>query len=405
MKFIYFGNGNYNSEQDIGKKIIQHINTLDNYDIIIYGGNYKTLKLINKENNQENNIGSFLNTINTLDNKKNNLILFGDYDLSSTNIFQTEIDFYKKSNDKFKIFNNVTNNFIIDNFIIIIFDSTLLLFPNLGELVVNTIYQNLFDDFSKNENIDKNKTIKDLIDYQFESILKVIKKNSNKKNIIFITQNALFTGNQELILFFKWLSDFYLFLNSYKIYWLCSNLSIFESGTINISNEKTNILNITQYIVGTGGGEQINSNNTKQNYLKSLSVESEYTSLTEKINISYTVIKSSNIFGYLEFEEDLKKFNFKNIDEQENNLSDTEINFNFNEKKDNNRSNIFAKKSKYSREYKNIFKNIEITGISDNLNNISINTQETDNDDPYKARYHKYKAKLLELRKNKKNKN
>ena len=81
---------------------------------------------------------------------------------------------------------------------------------------------------------------------------------SNKKNIIFITQNALFTRTQnyELTLFFKWISDFYLFINSCNIYWLCSNPCVFESGIINISNDNTNILNITQYIIGTGGSEQ-----------------------------------------------------------------------------------------------------------------------------------------------------
>ena len=61
---------------------------------------------------------------------------------------------------------------------------------------------------------------------------------------------------------------------------------------------------------------------------------------------------------------------------------------------------------------KNIFKNIEmiddsLNNIDDSLNNINdsqIKTQTTDSDDPYKQRYLKYKAKLFELRNNKKNK-
>lgn len=407
MNIIFFGNSDYVTDSNNLNRIIENINLKDDYNVVIYGGNYFFKSIENNLKKKENNISTFLQTINKLSSDKNNLLLFGNYDLSNTTIFQTEIDFYKKSNNKFKIFNNVTKDFIIGNSIIIIFDSNLLLFSNLNELVANTIYQNLFDEFSKNENINKDKTIKDLIDYQFESILNVIKKNSNKKNIIFITQNALTVGNQntnesnELTLFFKWVSDFYLFINSYNISWLCSNPCIFESGIIDINNDSGSILKINQYIIGTGGNEQINSNNTNKNYLKSLSVESEYTNLTEKLNISYNVIKSINAFGYLTFQEDLLKFNFVNINEQDENLSDTEINFNFDEKKDNNKINKLSKNSKYTKEYKKIFKNIEITEISDDLNN-SIRTEETEANDPYKFRYLKYKAKLFELRKNKK---
>lgn len=424
MNIIFFGNSDYITNSNNLNRIIENINQKNEYNIVIYGGNYLSKSneddMKKKESNKsQNNITSFLQIINKLSANKNNLVLFGNYDLSNTTIFQTEIDFYKKSNNKFKIFNNVTKDFIIGNSVIVVFDSNLLLFPNLNELVVNTIYQNLFDEFSKNENKNKDKTIGDLIDYQFESILGVIKKNSNKKNIIFITQNALINGGQntntnepnELTLFFKWVSDFYLFMNSYNISWLCSNPCVFESGTININNESGNILNITQYIIGTGGNEQINLNNTNKNYSKSLSVESEYTNLTEKLNISYNITKSINAFGYLTFQEDLVKFNFINIDEQDKNLdenlSDTEINFNFDEKKDNNKINKLSKNSKYSKEYKKIFKNIEITEISDDLNN-SFRTKEieteTEANDPYKFRYLKYKAKLFELRKNK-NKN
>lgn len=406
MNFIFFGNGEYMSKSNNLDKIIENINGKDEYSMVIYGGNYlsksdEDITHKNDINTSKNNISKFLESINKLSSKKNNLILFGDYDLSNTIIFQTEIDFYKKSNDKFKIFNNVTKDFVIDDSIIIIFDSNILLYQNINELVANTIYQNLFDDFAQNVNSNKDKTIKDLIDYQFESILKVIKKNSGKKNIFFITQNALVDGNQDLTLFFKWISDFYLFMNNFNIFWLCSNPSVYESGTINVNNDSGKILNLTQYIVGIKENDKINSNNTNQTYSKKLSIESEYTNLTEQLTISYTILKTTNKCGYLVFKEDSKKFDFINIDDQEDNLSDTEINFNFDEKKDN-KIKMLSKNSKYSKEYKKIFKNIEITEISNGSINSSMKTEETEQDDPYKFRYLKYKAKLFELRNNKK---
>ena len=128
MNFIFFGNGEYTSKSNNLDKIIKNINGKDEYSMVIYGGNYlsksdEDITHKNDINTSKNNISKFLESINKLSSKKKNLILFGDYDLSNTIIFQTEIDFYKKSNNKFIIFNNVTKDFVIDDSIIIIFDS------------------------------------------------------------------------------------------------------------------------------------------------------------------------------------------------------------------------------------------------------------------------------------------
>ena len=433
MKFIYFGNGQYKSDSNNLGEIIQHINANNDYDIVIYGGNYKNIQL----NNKENNINMFLDTINTLNDKKTNLIMFGDYDLSDKIIFGTEIDFYKNTK-KFQIFNDLIsgdekkNNFVIDNTLIIMFDSNLLLISNPNEiLVTGTIYENLFDNFSKNINKEKNKKIKDLINYQFDCILSIINNNPNVKNIIFITQNPLFIANSKynLIQFFEWISDINSKLKYFNLYWLCSNSSNFESGIINISNNESQLLTISQYIVGISGNistsstdnDNENENNINKNNEKNITLTSKLTNKTQELKISYIINKISKNFGYLTLQKNIFgiNFDFIEINNQNDNISDTENDFNidFNidlivEKKDESNNNSTStksksKNSKYLKQYENIISNIELSEISSTNEIISdnINSELTDTNDPYKARYLKYKAKLFEFRKNKKNKN
>lgn len=415
MKFIYFGNGQYKSDSNNLGEIIQHINNTNDYDIVIYGGNY----LVGQINNKDNIINMFLDTINTLTDKKTNLIMFGNYDLSDKSIFSTEINFYKKTN-KFQIFNDLItgdkkkNNFIIDKTLIIMFDTNLLLISNPNEVLVSgTIYENLFDNFSKNENYKKDKKIKDLIDYQFDSISSIINNNPNIRNIIFITQNPLFTtnSNYNLIEFFNWISDIYSKLKLVKLYWLCSNSSNYESGIIKISNNESEILTISQYIVGISGNISISStditNKLNENNVKNITVISKFTGTIQELKISYKIDKMTNNLGYLALQKiDTSNINFDfiEVNNKNDNISDTEINFNIDlivEKQDKS-IELKSKNSKYSKQYENIIKNVEISEISGILTSDNIDSELTDSDDPYKARYLKYKAKLLELRKNKK---
>ena len=430
MKFIYFGNGQYKSDSNNLGEIIKDINSNNNYEIVIYGGNYKSDQL----SNTTNNINMFLDSINTLSDKKTNLIMFGDYDLSDKSIFSTEINFYKKTT-KFQIFNDLLsldkkkNNFVIDDTLIIMFDSNLLLIPNPTELlVIGTIYENLFDNFSKNFNKEKNKKIKDLIDYQFDSILTIINNNPNAKNIIFITQNPLFCTNSKynLLEFYKWITDVYSKLNYFNVYWLCSNSSNFESGIINITNNSTLILTVSQYIVGVNGNistststsNMDNGTNTKEAYVNNITVTSELTDKTQELNLSYQIKKMSNNLGYLTMQKNIFgiTFNFIEINNQSDNMSDSEINFNIDlivDKKDNSlitntskNTELKLKNIKYLKKYENIIKNVELSEISNEFSDENLNSEVelSDSDDPYKARYLKYKSKLFELRKNKKQK-
>jgi hypothetical protein len=438
MKLIYFGNGEYNSDSNNIIEIIQHINENNDHDIVIYGGNYKN----DQSNNKENNIGIFLNSINTLLNNKTNLIMFGDYDLSDKSILDTEINFYKKTN-KFQIFNDLVsmgnnkNNFVIENTLGIMFDSNLLLVPNPNDiLVTDTIYENLFDNFSKNINKEKNKKIKDLIDYQFDSILNVINNNPNVKNIIFITQNPLVSSNSNynLIQFYEWISDVYFKLNYFNLYWLCSNSPNFESKIVNISIGDMNILNVSEYNVGVRRNISTHNNvydvsvpSTNQTYTNNIAITSKLTNKTQELILSYQINKTSNNLGYLVMQKNMSEIDFVEINNQSNELTkstkstestDSEFDFNFNidlivEKKDTmsksksksmSKSKSKSKSSKYLKQYENIIKNVELSEISNVNTSEDINSELSDPDDPYKARYIKYKIKLFELRKNKKNK-
>lgn len=456
MNIIYFGNGDYEQQSINLNKIIQNI--IGNYDLMIYGGNYT--KTNTNANTNANTIDTtkFLQTINKLSDKKTNIIMFGNYDLSNKKIFEQEMEFYK-TNKKFKISNvnknNFLNDYVVDNSLIIFFDSNLLLWENYEDLVTGTIYENLFCDFSTNINMNKDKKIKDLINYQFECILKTIKKNQNIINLIFITQNPLFVQNKNLKTykfdeFYKWISDFYIFITNYNIFWLCSNLNYcdctYETGIIEIESNNKKILTLTQHIVGitkiakiagitetTETTKTTKTNDSKQSKIlnfdskhkhnMNISFKSKFTNLTYQINVFYQIKNKSNSLGYITSKKYFDDLFFEFIDlnkkEEENkNKSDDYFLIDYDIKKDHIIENN-SKKSKYSK-YNNILKNDEIsvnltnltksTNLTNftNLTNLTKSSESnspnelTKSVDPYKSRYLKYKAKLFKLRNNKK---
>ena len=135
MKFIFFGNENYNHTEtdhidkftqltksiDCGKNITrQNQNSNSNIlpDLIIYGGNFTNPNYGNKSDN----IGTFIEKIKLLPRDIKKLILFGNYDMQINNnnkdnpdttcqILSTQLEFYK-ANPYYEIFNNLTWNHI-----------------------------------------------------------------------------------------------------------------------------------------------------------------------------------------------------------------------------------------------------------------------------------------------------
>ena len=404
MNFIYFGNGDYQNNNSIDSdnfnKIITNINkNHNNNELVIYGGNYEN---DNIESSPDINI--FLNKIKLFFFNLNKIIMFGNIDLNNDTNLSNELDFYKKSNNNFKIFNDVSN-ILLNNTLLIMFDSNIFNIQNPSQiLVINTCYRNFFSKFSQEENSTKNKTIKDLIDYQFKSILNIIKKNNNVKHIVFITQFPLFSvsnseNNENIQLslnFYEWINDFYTIINNYKLYWLCSGINKYEEGKIiinkNINDNNVKLLEIKQYIVGTGGIVQQDNITSSKNYVKNISIRSEYTNLINELKLTYEKYIQLNSFGYLLCNNDSNKFYFDFVDVNkitDDKITDDKINF----------------KSKYKKQQKTnwkILNNIEV--IETNLNsNSNSNSEESDSsksdlDDPYRLRYLKYKSKLFKIR-------
>lgn len=426
MKFIYFGN-NINSFEDLNNltNMSKYINkSLNPDDILIYGGSYLNPNI----NLNPSQMNLYFKSIESIDlTKKKMFSMFGDFDMIDETIFNNEITYYKTN--KIEFFNDFinlenpdmnSNIFITDKTLIIIFDSNLLMYPNPQNILVSeSPYKNLFNYFSNKINILNDKTIKDLIDYQFESIIEIINKYSNINEIIFITQNPLFSSENLLKDFCKWLSDFYFKLN-YKIYWLCTNYSHYESGKININlKENTDLitnLEITQIILGN------NTNiSTTDDYSKNISttieITSPYTNTKYQMEIKYNIDEIKKTYGYLEFKKrnyeivfnfiDLNELNKKVLSEDSSfpevtipyiDFSDVELIKDIDLLSDNDfKTNVNpnSKNKKCVKTFDNILKNIMIIDNSD--------SSDDDSEDKYKKKYIKYKTKLLKLRDKQKN--
>jgi len=365
MKFIYFGNVEYSNKDNL-KKIIININNNYKNKIVIYGGNYYS---INNEKNEKNEEPKFLSNnldiIKLFDENLKKKIIFGNYDLlnniNSTKSLTEQINFYKKTNHNFDIINDV-KYIKINKTLIIMFDSNMFNINNPSQVFISdTSYKLLFDNYLKE---NKNKTIKDLIDYQFNSILNIIKKNNNINNIIFITHLPLFKTNSKIELnFYEWINDFYIYINRYKLYWLCSDSNQYEKGLIIIKKNNIELLKITQYIVPNIFAKEKKDINQQYSYLTNITVKSEYTDITNELSIYYNIkdIKLNGI-GYLLYDDNFLNGDFNFIDINKININKININ-------------------------KNNLDKEKIEKI-----------EKSEESDPYKIKYLKYKNKLIKLR-------
>lgn len=405
MKFIYFVGG-FGDNQEEFKNLVQDINRTSS-QIVIYGGNHNLDKLCN-------NLLGINDTLNIIDSELNNdaskIVMFGNADVSNINL-PLELEFYSR-HDKFQIFNNVVS-FSDSKNLIIMFDSMIFNIEKPSEtLVINTWCINFFSDFAKNENKDKNKTIKDLIDWQFSKILQILNSNLNRKNLIFITSNPL---TDKMKLFYQWINEYHSMLSNYSIYWLCGSKKS-SSGKIIIKNNEnqTKMLEISQYVLA---GE---TNNTNENEIfpnEIIEVRSEYTDEITKLELEFYINSHYNKIGYFAYDtennpyEKIKYIELKEPEgleesEEPEGLKEPEkmeepkkLNVNIDQNK------TFTQiKSKYGKGItKKILNHIEISGGESDNDNDSDNL-DSDKDDPYRIKYLKYKAKLIELRKSKANK-
>lgn len=387
MKFIYFANNVY--DKNLLKKNISVINDKikkdkNNLEFIVYGGNQivPDIKITDEDYNL------FFEDIDLLDKSVNKYILFG-------NLYLNNMNYLKKS-----INTNNTNIFLIDSKLVN--SNTLVLFINNQLTDANLKY--LIQQEPTKYNNDM--TIRNLVELEIKNLDYIFKANNNVDTIIFITQTSIFvneeqeTSSTELL---QWINKNFYSLSNYKLNFICSSPSN-ENELSNITILKKDMdgnqiskLNLFQYIVGTIVEKNNYSNidldvsdNNEQFDKKNFKLEVGIDGIDTKwiFDINYKIITSDKKTGYLECLIDEKPkyltgiFNF--IDT--NNVVE--------EKKTKINKLKKALKNKNILEPK-IFDNIELS-IQDS--DYSLNEQLTEEGDPYKEKYIKYKKKLYKLR-------
>lgn len=301
MKFIHFGcwnNGFCNKKtQSNGlsytMKLIDDYMTVSPVDFIsIAGDNYYPEK---KYGNKKMHIKDLISGFECLPKIVDKYIIFGNHDIEDiieaekcTALLLQQKDYSKGT---YKLFNDIIN-LIIDNNLIIMIDTTIYNI-DIETKVADTCYKYLFSGLI----FDK---IKDIITYQNEKILYLIKTNISVDNVIIIGHHPIMTNRQKigviitindgLINLFKSLKDVK------NIYYLCADTHFYQYSQITIDD-----LLIHQYICGTGGA--------KPDFLAPIS--------SQNINkMFFDVIEQKSANGFIIVESKDKKINIKFVDNE-----------------------------------------------------------------------------------------
>jgi len=426
MKIIYLANDIY--EQNILKNNIQIINKKEkandgiNKNIIVCAGN----QLNSNKKIEEDDCTNFIAQINKINDKFIKYILYGSLDLD----METNCTGLKKSIDSYKKDKNFINIFGIDYIIVL---DTIIIFINNFFNITNNIDANITSTCFKYlitlEPIKykDNMTIRNLIELEINELTNIIKKNINIKTMIFMTQTPLVVpdySNKKIniintLKYIELLNRYSYLLDNLNIFWICGDLiPRNENSTIkmikkdNLGN-KISQLTIEQYIIGVCsdkisddeygivGGEY----NCTVEISTSVGFDIELIDNKLQLDINYAINEVNKNFGYLEIGIDYRKINY---------MSNTKPNLKLNSKL--NIEFVDVNKIAYKKQFKleelkkkiktqniyepNILDNIELS-ISDSSDG-EIKSQLTDNEDPYKSKYLKYKKKLYKLRNNKK---
>lgn len=411
MKIIYLTNSIY--EQNILENNIKIINNLEknnvstNINIIVYGGN----QLDSNKKIEDDEYINFISQINKINNKYIKYILYGslDFDLETNCTCLTKsINSYKKEKNFINVF-GVDYKLIGSNTIIIFFNNFFNLTDKIDTNFTSSCLRYLVT-LEPTKYKDDMK-VSDLVELQINKLISIIKKNINIKTIIFTTQTPLvvpdyinkknITKTQKYIDFFN---RYYFLLSDLNLYWICGDLEPRNENSIikivkkdNYGNKISEIV-IKQYIIGT------NLDKTNKEYGI---VGEEYNSQYEiddgiidakcVVDINYIINDINTNIGY--FEVDLNDNLNDNSIYLRPNLEYIDIN-KIDEKKKSKLEEL-----KKDLKSKNIFKenildNLELS-IGDSSDG-EIGNQITEEGDPYKSKYLKYKKKLYKLRNNKK---
>lgn len=411
MKIIYLANSIY--EKNNLQNSIEIINKRQNNDsvdknLIIYGGN----QLNSDEKVEENKYSNFLTQMNKLSTKFTKYILYGNLDLDMTtncNLLTKYINNFKKDKNFKNIF-NIDYKLIGSDTIMILFNNYFNITDNMDANINDTCLKHLITlDSAK---FKDNMKVRDLVELEINELVNIIKKNINIKSIIFVTQTPLVVLDyinkkskiDESIKYIEIINRYSYLLYNLNLYWICGNLlprnehSIIKIDKKDKMNNKLTEIVIEQYIVGsnfdkTSNSEYDNIGNIGEEYNSQFEIGMDLVDSKWQLNVNYLINYTNTNYGYLEFNinsnEKNSKPNFefidtnKIIDEKQLKVEDLKKNL----------------KSQTNLETK-ILNNIEFT--TSDSNNVNTFNQLTEEGDPYKSKYIKYKKKLYNLRNNKK---
>jgi len=417
MKFIYLTNGIY--QNDIFKNNINIINekykeNMSNTELI-YGGN----SYFSNTDISNNNYKYFLENIQLLDKKLVKYIMYGGFDFGLDN----NGTLLKSDNliNLLCISNNSQNNFkkifildykIIDYTLLIFLNNQINLIEPNNSLVSNTCLKYLLD--INQSKYKTNMTINDLVNLQMEELGDILKKYINIKSIIFISQSSLFNceyqnNKMEInksMIFFEFIDRYFYLLKDLNISYICGDsnnrneISTITLEKMDNQNKIIGTLNINQFIVGiSNSNHKENSQNLEitdemKTFTKQLEIQNNLADIKSLFKITYEINSINTNYGFIEFE-----INKRNISKPLFNFIDSEkIIMDKREKIDEFKKKL---KKKYTFD-DNILDNVEISISKSNPSDTDNDFEITEDGDPYKEKYLKYKKKLNKLRNSKK---
>lgn len=423
MKIIYLTNGIY--KQNILKNNIQIINKKEknnsdiNKNIIVYGGNQINSYEKIDDKNYENLSTDLIAEINKIDDRFAKYILYGSLDLdmkTNCNGLTKSIESYKDKN----LINIFGVDYIISSDTIIIFLNNFFNLTNdMDSNITSTCFKYLIT--LEPTKYKDNMTVRDLIELEINELTTIIKKNINLKRIIFITQTPLVvpdyinkkTNINNTSKYIELLNRYSYLLDNLNLFWICGDLIPRNENSIIKMVKKDNLgnkisqLTIEQYIIGVCSDKIANDEcgivGEEYNCTVEIGMGFDIELIDTKwqLDINYTINDVNKNFGYLKIDIDDDKINSKPNLKLNSKLNIEFIDVNKIADEKQLKLEELKKKIKTQNIYEpNILDNVELS-ISDSSNEYGDN-QLTEEGDPYKSKYLKYKKKLYKLRNNKK---
>lgn len=413
MKIIYLTNGIY--EQNILENNIQIINKKEknndsqDKNIIVYGGNQ-----INSDKKIEEDVNmNLIAQLNKINNQFIKYILYGSLDLDiGTNCIglTKSIEDYKKDKNFISVF-GINYKLIGSKIIIIFLDNFFNITDNMDTNITSTCFKYLIT--LEPTKYKDNMSIRDLVELEINELSGIIKKNINLKTIIFMTQTPLViadyinkkTNINNTLKYIELLNRYSYLLYDKNLYWICGDLKSRNENSIikmvkkdNIGNNISEII-VQQYIIGLNSdsisGDKYGNISEEYNSQFEIGtgtgtgIDIELVDTKWQLDVNYKIDNVNKNIGYLEIDINNNNIDVKFID----------INKIVDEKQL--KLEELKKKIKTQNIYEpNILDNVELS-ISDSSNEYGDN-QLTEEGDPYKSKYLKYKKKLYKLRNNKK---